>query len=65
MQRPGRVALPAVIVGSLSLTPGMIAIEKRPGLNVRIDLVDALNAIGDKLGRRDAARVDFGRRVLE
>ena len=66
VQRTKRLALHAMQIGCLSLPHREIAVEKCPGLDVRIDLVDPREAIVHQLGRLDAAvayvRRCFGQR---
>ena len=63
MQRARRAAMAAVLVGRLRLPHGVVAIEEGPGLNRVLDLLDALEAVGDQLGGRDAALADIRRRI--
>ena len=65
MQRPQRLAVPAMLVGGFSLAHGMIGIEERPRLDLSIHGLDAREAIGDQLGRGDTAVADVGCRLDE
>ena len=63
MQRTGRAAVAAMLVGCLGLPHRVVAIEEGPGLDRGLDLLDALEAVADQLGGRDAALADIRRRI--
>ena len=62
---PSRPAVPAMLVERLGLPQRVLAIEERPGLHLLVDLVDALEAVGDQFRGGDAALADVGRRIAE
>ena len=54
-----------MLVERLGLPQRMLAIEKRPGLDVAVDLVDALEAGLTSSAERDAALADVGGRLAQ
>jgi len=63
MQWPQRSAVGAMLVETLGLLQGVVAIEKREGLHVGLDLDDAVETSGHKLSRADAAFANFAGRL--
>ena len=55
----------AMIVGGLRLTHGVLAIQEGPGLDLGIDVIDALEAIRNQLGGRQTAVANTGGRFGE
>ena len=55
----------AIEVYRLGLAQRVLAVEKRPSLDVSIDRIDAGDAIGDEFGRADTAFADVGGRLRE
>jgi hypothetical protein len=61
MQRACGLALLATVVGHFGLQHRVVAVEKRPRVDIAIDLIDALEAVADELHRTKPAVADAGR----
>ncbi len=65
MQRACGFALLATVVSILGLPHRVVAIEKRPRLDVAIDLIDTLEAVADQFRRTEPAVADSRRSFRE
>jgi hypothetical protein len=65
MQRTGRPAAAALVVGGLRLPHRVVAIEKCPRLDIAVHLVDAFQTVADQLDRFHPPFADIGGSLSE